>query len=155
MQLLCNGVLLDLYDNAGLQFTHSNPLFAFDDLKCERTTNFKLPATPTNDRVFSLAKIPAYSGEGMRRKFTCKLQAGAVVRDGYLYVANFDGKDYNAVFVTGELVGLQRIKDLGKLSELKEYDLSTIANKDIYGKCLVEYILEENIKDETELEEEL
>lgn len=118
MQLLCNGVLLDLYDNAGLQFTHSNPLFAFDDLKCERTTNFKLPATPTNDRVFSLAKIPAYSGEGMRRKFTCQLQAGTVVRDGYLYVANFDGKDYNAVFVTGELVGLQRIKELGTLRYL-------------------------------------
>lgn len=118
MQLLCNGVLLDLYDNAGLQFTHSNPLFAFDDLKCERTTNFKLPATPTNDRVFSLAKIPAYSGEGMRRKFTCQLQAGTVVRDGYLYVANFDGKDYNAVFVMGELVGLQRIKDLGTLRYL-------------------------------------
>ena len=121
MQLLCNGVILDLYDNAGLQFTHENPLFAFNDLKCERTTNFKLPATPTNDRVFSLAKIPAYSGEGMRRKFPCQLQAGTVVRDGYLYVANFDGKDYNAVFVTGELVGLQRIKDLGKLSELIEY----------------------------------
>lgn len=118
MQLLCNGVYLDLYDNAGLQFTHSNPLFAFDDLKCERTTNFKLPATPTNDRVFSLAKIPAYSGEGMRRKFPCQLQAGTVVRDGYLYVANFDGKDYNAVFVTGELVGLQRIKDLGTLRYL-------------------------------------
>lgn len=118
MQLLCNGVYLDLYDNAGLQFTHSNPLFAFDELKCERTTNFKLPATPTNDRVFSLAKIPAYSGDGMRRKFTCQLQAGTVVRDGYLYVANFDGKDYNAVFVTGELVGLQRIKDLGTLRYL-------------------------------------
>lgn len=118
MQLLCNGVVLDLYDNAGLQFTHSNPLFAFDDLKCERTTNFKLPATPTNDRVFSLAKIPAYSGDGMRRKFTCQLQAGTVVRDGYLYVANFDGKEYNAVFVTGELVGLQRIKDLGTLRYL-------------------------------------
>lgn len=118
MQLLCNGVALDLYDNAGLQFTHSNPLFAFDDLKCERTTNFKLPATPTNDRVFSLAKIPAYSGEGMRRKFPCQLQAGAVVRDGYLYVANFDGKDYNAVFVTGELIGLQRIKELGTLRDL-------------------------------------
>ena len=118
MQLLCNGVVLDLYDNAGLQFTHSNPLFSFDDLKCERTTNFKLPATPTNDRVFSLAKIPAYSGDGMRRKFTCQLQEGTVVRDGYLYVANFDGKDYNAVFVTGELVGLQRIKDLGTLRYL-------------------------------------
>ena len=118
MQLLCNGVSLDLYDNAGLQFTHSNPLFSFDELKCERTTNFKLPATPTNDRVFSLAKIPAYSGEGMRRKFDAQLQAGTVVRDGYLYVANFDGKDYNAVFVTGELVGLQRIKELGTLRYL-------------------------------------
>ena len=118
MQLLCNGVYIDLYDDAGLQFTHSNPLFAFDDLKCERTTNFKLPATPTNDRVFSLAKIPAYSGEGMRRKFVAQLQDGTVVRDGYLYVSNFDGKDYNAVFVTGELVGLQRIKDLGTLRYL-------------------------------------
>lgn len=118
MQLLCNGVILDLYDNAGLQFTHSNPLFAFDDLKCERTTNFKLPATPTNDRVFSLAKIPAYSGEGMRRKFTAQLQAGTVVKDGYLYVSNFDGKDYNAIFVTGELVGLQALKNAGKIRDL-------------------------------------
>lgn len=122
MQLLCNGTFLDLYDNEGLQFTHSNPLFAFDDLKCERTTNFKLPATPTNDRVFSLAKIPAYSGEGMRRKFPCQLQAGTVVRDGYLYVANFDGKDYNAIFVTGELLGLQALKNAGKIRDLLVFD---------------------------------
>lgn len=132
MQLLCNGVALDLYDNAGLQFTHENPLFAFDDLKCERTTNFKLPLTPTNDRVFSLAKIPAYSGEGMRRKFPCQLQAGAVVRDGYLYVANFDGKDYNAVFVTGELVGLQRIKDLGKLADIADWSYAIRSGYDVY-----------------------
>ena len=122
MQLLCNGVVLDLYDNASLQFTHSNPLFAFDDLKCERTTNFKLPATPTNDRVFSLAKIPAYSGEGMRRKFTAQLQAGTVVKDGYLYVSNFDGKDYNAIFVTGELIGLQALKNAGKIRDLLVFD---------------------------------
>lgn len=133
MQLLCNGVILDLYDNAGLQFTHENPLFAFDDLKCERTTNFKLPATPTNDRVFSLAKIPAYSGEGMRRKFPCQLQAGAVVRDGYLYVANFDGKDYNAVFVTGELVGLQRIKDLGKLADIADWAWGIRSGYNVYN----------------------
>lgn len=133
MQLLCNGVALDLYDNAGLQFTHENPLFAFDDLKCERTTNFKLPATPTNDRVFSLAKIPAYSGEGMRRKFPCQLQAGAVVRDGYLYVANFDGKDYNAVFVTGELVGLQRIKDLGKLADIADWAWGIRSGYEVYN----------------------
>lgn len=145
MQLLCNGVILDLYDNAGLQFTHSNPLFAFDELKCERTTNFKLPATPTNDRVFSLAKIPAYSGEGMRRKFPCQLQAGTVVRDGYLYVANFDGKDYNAVFVTGELVGLQRIKDLGKLSELIEYTETETYGEDGVSPTAAQYDVWRNV----------
>lgn len=117
MQLVCNGVALDLYDNAGLQFTHKNPLFAFDDLECERTTQFKLPSTPTNDRAFSLARIPAYAGTGMRRRFSTQLQAGTVVKNGYLYVASFDGKDYAAIFVTGELVGLQAIRDAGSIKD--------------------------------------
>ena len=123
MQLICNGVALDLPACAGLQFTQENPLFAFDNLKCERTTQFKLSATTTNDRVFSLARVPAYAGEGMRRKFDAQLQAGAVVKNGYLYVSDFDGKEYNAVFVTGELIGLQEIKNAGKLRDIFGDDL--------------------------------
>lgn len=122
MQLLCDGVRLDLYENAGLQFTHDNPLFAFDNLKCERTTQFKLPSTPINDRVFALARIPAYAGAGMRRRFDAQLQASAVTKDGYLYIASFDGKDYNAVFVTGDLVGLQAVKNAGKVREFLVYN---------------------------------
>ena len=122
MQLLCNNTRLDLYDNAGLQFKHDNPLFAFDNLSCERTTQFKIPSTPTNDKVFSLARIPAYSGEGMRRKFSAQLQSGVVVKNGYLYISSFDGKDYTAIFVTGEFVGLQAIRNLGKLSALVSLD---------------------------------
>lgn len=118
MRLLCNNVSLDLYNDAGLQFTHDNPLFAFDELKCERTTQFKLPRTATNDRVFSLARIPAYDGIGMRRKFDAQLQASSVVKDGYLYVSDYDGKDYNAIFVTGEYIGLQAIKNAGKVPDL-------------------------------------
>lgn len=117
MLLLCNNIKLDLYADASLQFKHSNPLFAFDKLECERTTQFKLPATPTNDRAFSLARIPAYVGTGMMRKFSAQLQAGTIVKDGYLYVSEFDGKDYTAVFVTGELLGLQAVKNAGKLSD--------------------------------------
>ena len=83
MQLVCNGVALDLPEGAGLQFTQENPLFAFDNLKCERTTQFKLPATATNDRVLSVARVPAYSGEGMRRKFAAQLQAGAIVKTAF------------------------------------------------------------------------
>lgn len=122
MQLLCNGVFLDLYENAEVQFTHDNPLYAFDKIKCERTTQFKLPATPTNDRVFALARIPAYTGEGMRRKFDAQLQMSGIVQNGYLYISDFDGKDYEAIFITGELVGLQQIAQLGKINEIMTYD---------------------------------
>ena len=117
MQLVCNGVRLDIYEDAGVQFTHQNPLFAFDDLKCERTTQFKLPSTPTNDRVFGLARVPAYKGDGMRRRFSAELQMGVVVKNGFLYVTSYDGKDYEAVFVTGELLGLLKIREAGKLRD--------------------------------------
>lgn len=130
MQLVCNGERLDLYENTCIQLKKDNPLFAFDKLSCERTTQFKLPCTPNNDRVFSLARIPAYSGDGMRRRFAATLVMGTTIKNGYLYVASFDGKDYAAIFVTGELVGLQAIKNLGKLSDLVDFgdayvDLST------------------------------
>lgn len=117
-QLVCNNVRLDLYDDVSLQFVHENPLFAFDKLSCERTTQFKLPSTPVNDSVLALARIPAYKGVGMRRKFDCMLQDGVCVSRGYLYISAYDGTDYNAVFVTGELIDLQAIKNLGKIADI-------------------------------------
>lgn len=117
MQLVCSGEKLDLYENTNIQFTDDNPLFAFDKLSCERTTAFKIPATAKNDRVFSLARVPAYKGEGMRRKFDAQLQLGAVVKDGYLYVGSWSGKEYETIFVTGEFVGLQALKDAGKIAD--------------------------------------
>ena len=118
MQLVCNGVSLDLYEGTGLQFKKTNPAFAFDAMSAERTTNFKLPATPTNDRVFGCAKLPAFKGAGMRKKFDATLIDGVVVMDGFLYVASFDGKDYNSVFVTGELLELLRLKQAGKIADI-------------------------------------
>lgn len=122
MQLLCNNEKLDLYEGMSLQFTDDNPLFAFDNMSCERTTEFKLPATPTNDRIFALARIPAYRGEGMRRRFDAKLYAGVVVKNGYLYISAYDGQDYSAILVTGELVGLQQVQNAGKLADLAIFD---------------------------------
>ena len=125
MLLLCNNIRLDLYENTNLQFKHTNPLFAFDKLECERTTQFKLPTTPANDRAFALARVPAYAGAGMRRKFAAQLQEGTIMKDGYLCVSEYDGKDYTAIFVTGELLSLQAVKNAGKISEF--YDNNTIA----------------------------
>lgn len=119
MQLICNGIALDLLAGASISFSKTNPLFAFDDLACERTQAFELPDTPTNDRVFGLAKIPAYRGDGMRRRFDAQIIAGVVVKNGFLYVDSFDVKKrvYKAVFVCGELVALKYAKDAGKIGE--------------------------------------
>lgn len=118
MRLLCNGVALDLETGATMSFKRVNPLFAFDKISCERTQSFKLPATATNDRVLALAKIPAYDGRGMRRRFSAEYQDGLVVKRGYLYVDKFEGGHYNAIFVTGELIGLQNIKNAGKIKDI-------------------------------------
>ncbi len=133
MQLLCNGVQLDLYNDFKLQLKHINPLFAFDKLECERTTEFKLPTTPTNDRVLSLARIPAYNGVGMMVKFPAELQAGAIVMSGYMYVRQYDGKDYTAVLTVGDMVGLLRLKEAGKLPDLVGNDNATFGVIEPYG----------------------
>lgn len=107
MQLLCNGQRLDLYEDSSLQFTKKNPLFAFDELSAERTTSFKLPATPTNDRVLACARVPAYKGDGMRKLFSAELQAGTIVKRGYLYVKSYSKGDYDAVMVCDMLFDLK------------------------------------------------
>lgn len=118
MQLLCNGVLLDLKKGTMLSFRKTNILFAFDGAECERSMSFDLPATPNNERVLQLAKIPEYYGVGMRRRFDAQLQSGTLVRNGYLYVDSFSKGDYKAIFVTGEMLGLQQIRNAGTLPEL-------------------------------------
>ena len=84
MQLFCNNVRLDLYEDADIQLKKTNPAYAFGELSSERSTQFKLPATPTNDRVLALARIPAYTGNAMRVKLPARLVCGLVVREGFL-----------------------------------------------------------------------
>lgn len=118
MQLVCNGVALDIKSGAALSFKKTNPLFAFDELSCERSQSFDIPATPKNEAVFQLAKIAAFRGDGMRRKFDCELQDGTTVKRGTLYVDKYSNGDYSGVFVTGELIGLQALKNAGKIAEI-------------------------------------
>lgn len=123
-----SGEYLDLPADLSLQFKKSNVLFAFDKMECERSTSFDIPATPQNDRIFALAKWTQSSGTGMRRRYEAQMQASMVTKDGYLYVdAYADGK-YKAIFVTGELLGLLRIKDAGKIADIIQTSETTTWN---------------------------
>ena len=122
MQFVIDGQRLELPAGFDLQFTKKNPLFAFDNLECERSTSFDVPATPHNDQIFGLAKLPAAYGAGMRKKYAAQLQGSAVVKNGDLYVTAYEGGKYKCVFVTGELLGLQAIRNAGSVRDLLQYD---------------------------------
>ena len=118
MRFNVNGQYLELPADFSLQFKKSNVLFAFDNMECERSTSFDIPATPQNDRIFNLAKLIQANGTGMRRRYYAQMQASVVTKNGYLYVDAYAKGNYKAIFVTGELLGLQQIRDAGKLADL-------------------------------------
>lgn len=118
MRFNVNGQYLELPSDFSLQFKKSNVLFAFDNMECERSTTFEIPATPQNDRIFSLSRQVQNVGAGMRTRYDAELQGSGVTKRGYLYVSSADKSAYNAVFVTGELLGLQAIRNAGKLADI-------------------------------------
>ena len=141
MQFKINNEFLELPADFGLQFTRKNPLFAFDALECERTVSFDIPATPKNDRIFELARWVQARGAGMRRRYDAQLQGSMVTKDGYLYISEYSDGKYKAVFVTGELLGLQRIKALDKIPEIMTYQQTTpVSNSGGTPSALAAYI---------------
>ena len=123
-----NGEYLDLPADFSLQFKKSNVLFAFDNMECERSTSFDIPATPQNNRIFALAKWVQSDGVGMRRRYYAQMQYGMVTNNGYLYVNAYTKGNYKAIFVTGELLGLQQIRNAGKIA-----DFMRLTNTAVYS----------------------
>lgn len=122
MQFNVNGQYLELPADFSIQFQKKNILFSFDNIECERSTSFDIPATPQNDRIFELSRQVQNTGSGMRKRYDAELQGSGVTKRGYLYVDAYEGGKYKAIFVTGQLLGLLKIKDAGKLDELAQFD---------------------------------
>ena len=121
MRFNVNGQYLELPADFSVQFKKKNILFAFDNAECERSTTFKIPATPQNDRIFALSRQVQNVGAGMRTRYDAELQGSSVTKRGYLYVSSADKSAYNAVFVTGELLGLQAIRSAGKIADFMSF----------------------------------
>lgn len=117
MSFNVGGRFLDLPADFDLQFTKKNPLFAFDDLECERTTSFRVPKTPNNMQIFGFSNDYHRRGVAMRERVRAQWQNGVVVKDGYLYVSKFNGNDFECIFVTGELLFLRDLRELGAVNQ--------------------------------------
>ena len=117
MSFNVGGKFLDLPSDFDLQFTKKNPLFAFDDLECERTTSFRVPKTPNNMQIFGFSNDYHRRGVAMRERVRAQWQNGIVVKDGYLYVSKFSGNDFECIFVTGELLFLRDLRELGTVNQ--------------------------------------
>lgn len=116
------GEYIDLYENTTLTFKKKNILFAFENIECERSASFSIPATQQNDKIFGLSRWLNTTGAGMRRRYDAQLQDAMVTKSGYLYIDSYDGKDYKAVFVTGDLLGLQAIRNIGNIDTCGIFD---------------------------------
>lgn len=124
VQFSIGGKLLDLPSNIKLKFTKKNILFSFDNIKVERTTSFQVPATPNNMRIFNFSHDIHSSGNAMRERLDAELRVGIVSKRGYLYVGSYSNGQFECIFVTGELLGLQSIKELGNIAQYIPANLS-------------------------------
>jgi len=110
------GTMLDIPANLSLTFSKKNILLSIDGIECDRTASFTLPTTPTNDAALGVARDYHFTGQSMRVKIEAQMVDGTIVRDGFLYVTEYNGKGYECTFIYGENVGLKTIKESGAVS---------------------------------------
>jgi len=116
-RLLIDGIEIELEQNTNVSFLFENSLFMFEKMKLNRTTQFKIPRTPTNDNIFDFAHLPEYSGEKVRRNAGATLYYSNGVLEGEILITDYSDKNYNAVFIYGNLLGIRKLREVGKLSE--------------------------------------
>ena len=131
IQLICNGVEVDVPRGTSIAWKNTNILFAFDKASCERSLTFALPSTATNDTVFELCRLPQYVGQGFRRLYDAEYRDGLLVKRGYAYVTQSQKSGYNVTLVVGELTALKRLKDAGKVGEVLPDGAITVPKAEI------------------------
>lgn len=115
-----NGQALNLPESTTIQLLRKNEIFAFDAMEVERSISFDIPATDTNNVILELANDYHSAGRKMRVKLPATMVIGVVTREGYLCINQYDNKNnaYKAIFLFGQLLGLQELRNAAKISEM-------------------------------------
>lgn len=122
-QFNIGGQFLDLPADFRIQFQKKNILFSFGDIEVERSTSFNVPATQKNISIFNYAQDFHARGIFMRESYEAQYQDGLVVRNGYLHVTSYSDREFECVFIFGELLGLKDIKNLGSIRQFIPDDI--------------------------------
>lgn len=139
MQLICNGVEVDVPRGTSIAWKNTNILFGFDKASCERSLTFKLPATPTNDKVFELVRLTASEGAGFRNLYDAEYRDGLLVKRGYAYVtASYKRDGYDITLLVGEMQALKRLKDAGKVGDVLP-DAELVVSKTVQDANITEF----------------
>lgn len=114
------GISLDLPSDISIQFVKKNILFSFDSIEVERTTTFNIPVTPNNLRALNFSNDVHRYGTAMRTRVEAQLNMGVVVKNGFLYVSNYDidGRVFECIFLTGELLELKALREIGNINDI-------------------------------------
>lgn len=116
-----NGQEIDMRKDVNISLSYDNPIFGFDNIKLSRTQNFKIPKTPTNNKIFGFAGRPDVYGSGMRINYSAVMYYPAGNVDGLLYISDTEKSNYNAVFVFGELTALKAVTEAGNIEDYGDF----------------------------------
>ncbi len=105
-----------MYENTSITFSKKNIIIAFDDIECDRTASFKIPATSKNDAALGLAKDFHFYGQAMRSRVSSQMVDGTVVKDGIFFVTGYEDGAYDCTFIYGENIALKTMKDRGGIN---------------------------------------
>ena len=114
-QFKVNNHFLELSKGIDLAFSFFNSIFGFERIELSRTQQFKVPATPENNRIFALANRPDFSGQQVRVIHDAEMWYSGGVIHGRMYVVSCDRHEYNCVFIFGEQMKLKELKESGEL----------------------------------------
>ncbi len=108
------GKFVELSADIKLSFQWTNSLLKFGDVEISRTQTFEIPRTPKNERIFEFSGIVYISGSFIRVTHAATIYYSGGQISGNLYCSKVTGTSYECIFVYGNLLGLQKLKDDGK-----------------------------------------
>lgn len=135
MQIKIAGRRLDLPAKTSVQFVKKNILFAFDDITFERSTTIEIPKTANNMQTLGFSQDFHDYGEMMRRSIDAEMICGILTRKGLLYINQYDYRRqvFECIFLTGELLGLKAIKELGNIAQFIPQELGARTDATAYA----------------------